>query len=127
MAHRGAGALVAGGGLPAVPRRRSGEHPLRARRRLPGPAGARVSAEVVPLDDADRTILALEGPTVAGHTCKVVVVGDGGPGIDELRDSIGPRLVAAPALTRRLGGPADAPVWEPDPDFDLAAHVVGAG
>ena len=34
-----------------------------------------MTAGGVPLDDADRAILALEGPTVVGHTCKVVLVG----------------------------------------------------
>jgi len=83
-----------------------------------------VTATAIPLGQADRAILALEGPTVAGHTCKVVLVGAGCPGVEDLRASIGARLEAAPALTRRLGGPADAPDWEPDPDFDVAAHVV---
>ncbi|HYI36462.1 MAG TPA: wax ester/triacylglycerol synthase domain-containing protein [Thermoleophilaceae bacterium] len=86
-----------------------------------------MTAETVPLDEADLAILALEGPTVAGHTCKVVTVGAGAPGIEELRRSIGARLDAAPALTRRLGGPDTAPVWEPDPDFDLTRHVVTVG
>ncbi len=81
----------------------------------------------VPLDDADRAILALEGPTVAGHTCKVVLVGRHAPGLEELRSSIAARLDAAPALTRRLGGPAEAPEWLPDPEFDVAEHVVAAG
>ena len=83
-----------------------------------------MSAGGVPLEEADRTILALEGPTVVGHTCKVVVVGPGGPGVPELRESIAARLDAAPALTRRLGGPEDAPEWVPDAGFDLSEHVV---
>ncbi len=87
----------------------------------------RATAEAVPLAEADRAILALEGPTVAGHTCKVVLVGAGGPGVEALRESIGARLEAAPALTRRLGGTEAAPAWVPDPDFDLGDHVVQAG
>jgi len=86
-----------------------------------------VSAGGVPLEEADRTILALEGPTVVGHTCKVVVVGPGAPGVPELRESIAARLDAAPALTRRLGGTEDAPEWVPDAGFDLSEHVVAAG
>ena len=81
----------------------------------------------VALDDADRAILALEGPTVVGHTCKVILVGRGAPGPAELRESIAARLGAAPALTRRLGGPEEAPEWVPDPGFDVAEHVVAAG
>lgn len=82
------------------------------------------SANPVPLAPEDLKILALESDTVAGHTCKVVLVGPGAPGIDELRASIGRRLGSAPPLTRRLGGSADAPAWVPDPDFDLAEHVL---
>ena len=85
-----------------------------------------MTTEAVPLDPADRAILDLEGPTVAGHTCKVVLLGAGAPGLGELRDSIGARLDAAPALTRRLGGTEQAPAWEPDPAFDLTDHVVAA-
>ncbi len=81
----------------------------------------------MPLAAADRAILALEGPTVAGHTCKVVTVAAGGPALGELRASIGARLGGAPALTRRLDGPDDAPAWVPDPDFQLADHVADAG
>ncbi|HEX5909955.1 MAG TPA: wax ester/triacylglycerol synthase domain-containing protein, partial [Thermoleophilaceae bacterium] len=90
-------------------------------------AGPSVSAGGVPLEEADRTILALEGPTVVGHTCKVVLVGPGAPAVPELRESIAARLDAAPALTRRLGGPGDAPEWVPDPGFDVSEHVVAAG
>ena len=127
VAGRGPGALVAGRGLPSLPRRRAREHPVRARRGLPGPAGRRVTVAGVALDDADRAILALEGPTVVGHTCKVILVGRGAPGPAELRESIAARLGAAPALTRRLGGPEEAPEWVPDPGFDVAEHVVAAG
>ena len=40
---------------------------------------------------------------------------EGRPGVDELREEITARLEAAPELSRRLDGPADAPVWRPDP------------
>ncbi|HEU4658084.1 MAG TPA: wax ester/triacylglycerol synthase domain-containing protein [Capillimicrobium sp.] len=83
-------------------------------------------ADAVPLAPEDRAILALEGPTVAGHTCKVVVLGPGAPGAAALRDAVASRLAGAPLLTRRLGGSQDAPAWVPDPGFDLAAHVVDA-
>jgi hypothetical protein len=79
----------------------------------------------VPLTPEDRAILALESGTVAGHTCKVVHL-DRALGIEALRASVGRRIGAAPALTRRLGGTADAPTWVADDAFDVAEHVVRA-
>jgi diacylglycerol O-acyltransferase / wax synthase len=79
----------------------------------------------VPLSAEDRAILALEGPAVVGHTCKVILLGPQAPTVDQLRDAVGRRLSAAPRLTWRLGGPPAAPQWLPDEEFDLGAHVVG--
>ena len=79
--------------------------------------------DAVPLTPADRTILDLECETIAGHTCKVVLLGPGAPGLEELRERVAERIDSAPELTRRLGGDADAPAWVPDESFDLAAHV----
>ncbi len=56
----------------------------------------------IPLSREDRDILALESATVAGHTCKVVVLGEGAPSVDELRASVAARL--PPMLTWKLGG-----------------------
>jgi diacylglycerol O-acyltransferase len=78
----------------------------------------------IPLAQEDRAILALERETIVGHTCKVIVLGDGAPDVGALRAAIAGRLAAAPLLTRRLGGAADAPVWVPDDAFDVARHVV---
>jgi hypothetical protein len=78
----------------------------------------------IPLAVEDRAILALESSTVAGHICKVVPLAPGAPSLEELRASIGRRLAAAPLLTRRLGGTADAPAWVPDEGFDVAEQVV---
>lgn len=78
----------------------------------------------IPLSREDRAILALESETIAGHTCKVVVLGGPAPEAAALRAAIDARIAAAPALTRRLGGPADAPAWVPDERFDAARHVV---
>jgi diacylglycerol O-acyltransferase len=83
-------------------------------------------AERVPLTDEDRAILELESDTIAGHTCKVIVLGKGAPGSDALRELIAERIDSAPALTRRLGGTADTPAWVEDPGFDLGRHVVAA-
>jgi WS/DGAT/MGAT family acyltransferase len=82
--------------------------------------------EAVPLTPEDRAILELESDTIAGHTCKVVVLGVGAPDAAALRDVIAKRIAAAPQLTWRLGGPADAPTWVPDEDFDASRHVVAA-
>ena len=80
--------------------------------------------EGIALTAEDRAILDLESAAVAGHCCKVVLVGAPAPELDRLRESIGRRLPAAPALRRRLAGPAEAPVWVQDEHFDVAAHVV---
>jgi hypothetical protein len=82
--------------------------------------------EGIALSDADRVILDLESAAVAGHTCKVVLLGTGAPTVGRLRASIAERLAAVPAMTRRLGGPADRPTWVDDERFDIAAHVVAA-
>ena len=80
----------------------------------------------VPLSAEDRAILELESGAVVGHTCKVVLLGAPAPGPEALRDSVERRVVAAPALTRRLSGHAQQPVWVDDDRFDIAAHVVEA-
>jgi diacylglycerol O-acyltransferase / wax synthase len=85
--------------------------------------------DFVPLGPEDRAILELECRTIAGHTCKVVRVAasDGGAlDAERLRERVAERIELAPALTRRLGGSAQAPGWVPDPDFDLRRHVVAA-
>jgi diacylglycerol O-acyltransferase len=81
-------------------------------------------AQRVPLGSEDRAILALECATIAGHTCKVMRIGPNAPTVAALRERIAERIQLTPALTRRLGGPSDAPVWEPDPDFQVAHHVA---
>ncbi len=79
----------------------------------------------VRLSPEDLAILAKESATVAGHTCKVILVG---PGLDvgTLRASMMRRLSSLPALTRRLGGPRSAPTWVDDPGFNIDAHLVDA-
>ena len=78
----------------------------------------------IPLGAEDRAILALESDTVAGHTCKVIGMGPGAPGVEALRKAVADRLAAAPELTRRLGGTADEPAWVPDEDFDVSEQIV---
>jgi len=80
--------------------------------------------DAIPLAREDRAILELESATVAGHTCKVVLVGAGAPDAEALRAAIAVRIDATPLLTRRLGGEPNAPAWVPDERFDAALHVV---
>jgi diacylglycerol O-acyltransferase / wax synthase len=80
--------------------------------------------EPVPLTAEDRAILALEGPAIAGHTCKVVVFDGLAPTATELTARICERFPAAPALAWRLGGSSERPVWVAAPGFDPAVHVA---
>jgi hypothetical protein len=80
----------------------------------------------IPLQPEDLAVLALESETVVGHTCKLVLLGEGAPDADELRRSVAGRLGRAPALTMRLGEAGGRPAWVPDERFDLAAHVVAS-
>ena len=81
----------------------------------------------IALTDEDRAILALETRSVAGHTCKVVLIGPGAPSAERLAAAIERRLHAVPALTRRLAGSERQPVWVDDDRFDIGAHVSDAG
>ena len=87
-------------------------------------SGTDVSVEAFPLTPEDQAILALESATVVGHTCKVIRVGPGAPGLDALRARVAERLPSTPALTRRLADTADGPAWVPDDRFDVTAHVA---
>ena len=85
--------------------------------------------EPIPLGAEDRAILELECQTIAGHTCKVVRLGarEAQPmDVERLRERVAERIELAPALTRRLGGSAQAPAWVPDERFDLSEHIVAA-
>lgn len=80
--------------------------------------------EAIPLTPEDSAILALESDAVAGHTCKVVRLGPGAPSAPALRESISARVAATPALTRRLAGDANRPVWVADEAFALDRHLL---
>src|SRR3954451_11853405 len=71
----------------------------------------------------DRAILALEGPGLVGHTCKLIRLAAGAPGAEALREALTRQLPDVPQLAWRLAGPADAPVWRPDEAFDVGQHV----
>jgi diacylglycerol O-acyltransferase / wax synthase len=89
----------------------------------PDEAGLDTAAR--PLSREDLSILALENETVAGHTCKVILL-DGAVDPGSLRTSISGRLPRAPMLSMRLGEIDGAPWWVPAHQVDMAAHVVVA-
>jgi diacylglycerol O-acyltransferase len=73
------------------------------------------------LSDEDLAILGLESETVAGHTCKVLVL-DERLDADRLRAEIQSRLDRAPELSLRLTEVDGAMCWAPT-EIDLRAHV----
>lgn len=77
----------------------------------------------IPLSPEDKAILDLECSWIAGHTCKIVSLGPGGPGVEALRGLIDERIAGVPELTRRLGGTDEEPLWVPDRGFDVERHV----
>jgi hypothetical protein len=85
-----------------------------------------MAAQTIPLGPEDRAILDLESEKVAGHTCKVVMVGGERLATDDVRALIGERVSAVPELRRRLAGPDNAPVWADDAELDLNEHVTQA-
>ena len=80
--------------------------------------------EPVPLTLEDRTILAIESETIAGHTCKVVICDGPEPGPDELRRRVAERVGREPMLRCSLSGPDSAPQWRPSESFDPRDHVA---
>lgn len=85
------------------------------------------------LSDEDRAILDLESSTIAGHTCKVLVLeprAAAGARLEVLRRRIAVRLADVPRLRQRLVPTPlrmAAPVWADDPRFDIANHVLPLG
>jgi hypothetical protein len=76
-----------------------------------------------PLSAEDAAILQSESPTVAGHTCKLIVL-DGPIDVGGLRAMIQARLPGASDLCLRLGQVDGALWWVPDEHIDLEQHVV---
>ena len=87
---------------------------------LAGSSGDRFVSQLSP---EDLSILALESETVAGHTCRVIVLCER-IDHDRLRASIGARLDRAPELSLCLREIDGVPCWVSDPEVDLRAHVV---
>ncbi|MBV8988491.1 MAG: DUF1298 domain-containing protein [Solirubrobacterales bacterium] len=74
------------------------------------------------LSAEDLSILSLETETVAGHTCKVIMLG-GEIDLDLLRSSISARLHRAPELCMRLSQIDGVPCWVQEDGVDVAAHI----
>lgn len=77
------------------------------------------------LTPEDVAILDLESPTIAGHTCKVVLLdNDGGaaPTVEDVRTHVEGRLSRVPRCTERLTGNG-APAWSDPGPVDIDEHV----
>lgn len=75
------------------------------------------------LSAEDLSILALESETVAGHTCKVIVLG-GEVDVDRVRAAVASRLHEVPELSMRLSEIGGELWWTLDQEVDPRAHVV---
>ena len=83
-----------------------------------------VVPEVVrPLSVEDLTILGLETETVAGHTCKIILLEDE-IDVGRLRSSVAARLDHALPLRMGLCETEGDPCWVLEPELDLDQHVV---
>ncbi len=82
--------------------------------------------DAIPLTPEDRAILDVESDTVAGHTCKVILMGSPAPRLEELRESVAGRLEHAPMLASKLAESGGMEAWVPADDFDITRRV-GAG
>jgi hypothetical protein len=83
-------------------------------------------AERIPLTDEDVAILHLESPTVAGHTCKVVVIGEGEVEFAEFFSAFSDRIEAVPELRRKLVEEDGSFFWIEDESFALEDHLSEA-
>ena len=83
-------------------------------------------SERVQLTDEDVAILHLEGPTIAGHTCKVVLIGEGEVEFDEFLKIVSERIEGVPELRRKLVEEDGEYFWEEDESFSLEDHLVEA-
>jgi WS/DGAT/MGAT family acyltransferase len=74
-----------------------------------------VAVDPIPLSEEDRAILDLEGPLVAGHTCKVMVLGAPPPSLEALRERVARGLAEEPLLCCLLGSAGGEPAWVEGP------------
>ena len=78
----------------------------------------------VPLEEQDIRILDIEGPTIVGHTCKVVRLASPGVEFGQLFESIEAKIAGVPELRWKLGEHDGALAWVHDDDFELDQHLV---
>lgn len=73
----------------------------------------------------DAHILALESPTISGHTLKLIVLEPAaGPlDLDALRSEVGNRLHREPRATQRVDTSGPTPRWVEATGFDINDHV----
>ena len=90
------------------------------------PPRAAASQIVRALSAEDLAILALEDDTVAGHTCKVIVL-DQPTDPDRLRAAVASRLAGAPDLSLSLRDSDAGLCWALVPGLVPADHIVVAG
>src|SRR5436305_10472842 len=76
------------------------------------------------LTTEDVAILDLESPTIAGHTCKVVVLDSGGPPptIDDVRAHVEARLTQVPRCCECIVASPE-PAWTDPVALAIADHV----
>ncbi len=82
--------------------------------------------ERLPLQEADIRILELEGPTIVGHTCKVIRLEAPGIEYEDLLTSVAGRVQSSPELLRRLDLTGEAPAWVPDTQFGVERHLFAS-
>ena len=81
-------------------------------------------AEPVPLEEQDLKILEIEGPTVVGHTCKVIRLAAPGVGFEALFESVGQKVSSVPELNWKLSDDNGTICWVVDANFRLERHLV---
>ena len=74
------------------------------------------------LTPEDIAILDAESSTIAGHTCKAIVVEGEPPTLEQLRAHVACRLDRVPRCRQRLEV-SPRPVWVDDPAFSIDDHV----
>ena len=101
-------------------------HPGLSRPAPARPADSSTTGLIRPLSAEDLSILALENETVAGHTCKVMLL-EGELDVDLLRSSIAARLHRAPEFSTYLREVDGELSWVQGPPPDIREHVVACG
>ncbi|MFD2366756.1 wax ester/triacylglycerol synthase family O-acyltransferase [Pseudoduganella sp. GCM10020061] len=78
-----------------------------------------------PLSTVDAAWLRMDRPANLMMICGMMRF-ERPVGLDALRAAIGTRMLCFHRFRQRVAGPAEAPYWEDDPQFDLAWHVRSA-